>query len=139
MTTENIQFLRLPAVLSMCGIGRSYWLDKVKDGEAPQPKKIGRASVWDKGEVQEWMRGKLRSGSVPQQPAVMRLMKTYDKVSMTALEDTIYVCALNVEDALLLGGAKPGEDYQMLDLYKLAMPVAAQIFHENADAHLRAG
>jgi predicted DNA-binding transcriptional regulator AlpA len=149
MTNESQQFLRLPAVLEMCGVGRTCWLDRVKNGDAPQPHKIGRATVWELSDIQAWIRGKMTGMAMPaaaptppaghpaQRP--QRLLKTYDTVEMNSFEDTIYVCALNVEDALLLGGATPGKDYKMLDLYKLAMPVAAAMFHENGNASLRAG
>lgn len=139
MNTDAIQFLRLPQVLAMISLGRSAWLQAVQDGSAPKPRKIGRASVWNQSEVQAWMRGKMPAAKGANSAAPGRLLKTHDRIDTNALEDTIYACALNVEDALLLGGAKPGADYSILDLYKLALPVAAAIFHENAAASFRAG
>lgn len=60
-----------------------------------------------------------------------RLLTTYETVDMSALEDVIYVFALNVEDALITGGAEPGKDYTILDLYKMAMPLAKDYYEKN--------
>lgn len=60
-----------------------------------------------------------------------RLLNTYEVVAQNSLEDLIYIMALNVEDALITGGAVPGKDYKILDLYQLAMPLAQDLFKTN--------
>ena len=60
-----------------------------------------------------------------------RLLNTYQGVATHSLEDLIYVMAINVEDAMITGGAIPGRDYKILDLYKLAMPLAQDLFKTN--------
>lgn len=47
--------LRLPQVLRTVGIGRTAWLDRVRQRAAPQPIKIGRATVWRSAEIQVWI------------------------------------------------------------------------------------
>jgi hypothetical protein len=54
----------------------------------------------------------------------MRLLRTYETTAINCFDDLLYCCAITIEDALLTGGAKPGQDYKTLDLYTLAMPLA---------------
>jgi len=49
----------------------------------------------------------------------------------TTLEDAIYVSAVNVEGALIQGGAVPNKDYKIIDLYKLAIPIAVEMMRNN--------
>lgn len=51
----------------------------------------------------------------------------------SSLEDLLLVMAKNVEESLLEGGAKPGKDYGVLDLYKLAQPFALSVFESRND------
>lgn len=60
-----------------------------------------------------------------------RLLKTYETVANHTLEDMIYVAALNVEDALITGGAIPGVDYQIMDLYRLGAPFAMKLYESH--------
>jgi hypothetical protein len=53
-----------------------------------------------------------------------RILKTYERIAKNTFDDLLYACAVTVEDALQTGGARPGVDYQLLDLYRLAMPLA---------------
>jgi len=46
----------------------------------------------------------------------------------TTLEDLLLVMAKNVECSLMEAGAKPGKDYTLLDLYKLAQPFALETY-----------
>lgn len=62
-----------------------------------------------------------------------RLLKTYETVDRQSLDDLIYIAALNVENALLLGGAVPGKDYTILDLYRLGNPYAVAMWNERGD------
>lgn len=57
--------------------------------------------------------------------------KTQEEIKTNCLEDLIYVFALNIEDAMLAGGAKPGVNYSFLDIYKMAIPFANEFFKRN--------
>jgi len=42
-----MKFLRLPQVLDMVGMRRAAWLNRVRNGRAPKPIKIGpKIAVW---------------------------------------------------------------------------------------------
>lgn len=147
---SNDKLLRLPEVLETVGLGRTAWLDRVKAKTAPQPAKIGRATVWSCNEVQAWMRG--RRGQQPAagiSPAALapstvdavlhrdpitgrqRLLPLKDCDDKT-LEDALYTAAINVEDALLTAHATPGRDYTLLDLYRMAVPIAVEMMRQEA-------
>lgn len=67
MSTDSA-LLRLPQVLATVGLGRTAWLDLVKARKAPQPIKIGRATMWHHEELQAWIQGRVaayRSASPP--------------------------------------------------------------------------
>lgn len=49
----------------------------------------------------------------------------------STLEDMIYVAAVNVEDAMRTGGAIPGRDYALRDLYSMAVPIAVEMLRSN--------
>lgn len=151
--STNSALIRLPAVLGMTGLGRTMWLDLVKEGKAPKPIKIGAAAMWQHEEVQAWIQARIRahrgqalsSAPAPIQPAQAappkaekkappRLLRTYDQVDTGSLEDMIYLAALNVEDAMLTGGLTPGADYTALDLFKLGMPIALEMYRADGDA-----
>lgn len=53
--------IRLPDVLAIVALGRSAWLDLVKERKAPQPIKIGRATMWDKNEIQGWIGARIKA------------------------------------------------------------------------------
>jgi prophage regulatory protein len=53
------RLLRLPAVLAAVGLGRTAVLDRVKAGTFPQPRKVGRATLWSERAVQGWIRSQL--------------------------------------------------------------------------------
>ncbi len=53
------RLLRLPAVLSAVGLGRTAVLDRVKAGAFPQPRKVGRATLWSERAVQAWIKAQL--------------------------------------------------------------------------------
>lgn len=55
------RLLRLPAALGMVGLGRTAWLDLVRDGKAPRPIKIGRATAWVESELADWLREQIRT------------------------------------------------------------------------------
>jgi hypothetical protein len=56
------------------------------------------------------------------------LIRNLTLTDHSTLEDLLLVMAKNVEDSLLEAGAKPGKDYTLLDLYKLAQPFALETF-----------
>lgn len=58
--TSSPRLLRLPATLDRVGLGRSAWLDLVREGKAPQRVKIGRASAWVEAEVSDWLLDRIR-------------------------------------------------------------------------------
>ncbi|WP_366918997.1 helix-turn-helix transcriptional regulator [Burkholderia cepacia] len=47
--------LRLPAVLSMVGLGKTTVYDMVKQGEFPRPRRVRNLSLWVESEVQHWI------------------------------------------------------------------------------------
>lgn len=53
--------IRLPGALARVGLGRSAWLDLVRLKRAPQPIKIGRATLWLAEEVDAWVRERVRA------------------------------------------------------------------------------
>jgi prophage regulatory protein len=54
------RLLRLAATLDHVGLGRSAWLDLVREGKAPRPVKLGRASAWVESELAEWLNERIR-------------------------------------------------------------------------------
>jgi len=50
------------------------------------------------------------------------LLPSFQHVGANDFSDFYAIMARNVEDALITGGATPGKDYTILDLYKLAQP-----------------
>lgn len=54
------RLIRLPAALDLVGLGRSAWLDLVRQRKAPQPVKIGRASLWVESEVRAFIAERVR-------------------------------------------------------------------------------
>jgi len=52
--------LRLPKVISRCGISRSTIYEWMKDGRFPKPRSLGsRAVGWDSWEIERWIDAKL--------------------------------------------------------------------------------
>jgi len=56
------------------------------------------------------------------------LLRQIGETDPSTLEDLILIMAKNVERALIEGGAVPGEDYTILDLYGFARPFALEVF-----------
>jgi len=59
------RFLRLRHVLERVGMGRSAWFERVADGRAPRPQKIGRIAVWPESQIAAWMRDVIQHGEKP--------------------------------------------------------------------------
>lgn len=55
------RLLRLPACLHATGLGRTAWLDLVKAKKAPQPVKIGRATMWVEAEVSAFIEERIKA------------------------------------------------------------------------------
>lgn len=51
-----------------------------------------------------------------------RLLTRPEPYGKNAFADAYLVMACCVEDSLIQGGARPGKDYTVVDLYKLAGP-----------------
>jgi prophage regulatory protein len=49
------KIIRLPKVKELVGLGKTAIYDKIKEGDFPKPIKLGRASGWLEGDVQEWI------------------------------------------------------------------------------------
>lgn len=49
------RFLTLSEVLAHVGIGRTAWTDRVRDGRAPGPIRVGARSLWVASEIEQWM------------------------------------------------------------------------------------
>ena len=47
------------------------------------------------------------------------------------LSDEYYAVAYNVEESLIQAGAVPGVDYNLLDIYKLSLPLVVEIMKAN--------
>jgi hypothetical protein len=60
-----------------------------------------------------------------------KLLHDIDTVAPENLDDLFLIMAKNVEEGLIKGGARPGIDYSILDLYELAQPFALEIFKRN--------
>ncbi len=54
------RLIRLPGALNLVGLGRSAWLDLVHKRKAPQPVKIGRATLWVESEVRAFIAERIR-------------------------------------------------------------------------------
>ena len=56
------RFLRLPEVLEMTGIGKTFIYDRMKDGTFPKQIQLGsRSVVWNEQEVIKWMEDQMAS------------------------------------------------------------------------------
>jgi prophage regulatory protein len=59
--SRQIQVLRLPAVISKTGIGRSTIYTKIAENNFPKPVHLGSRSVgWIEAEVDAWLSDKVR-------------------------------------------------------------------------------
>ena len=54
-TTTPRRLLRLPEVLSIIGLKRSWWFNEIREGRGVRPIKVGRASCWDSVEVENFV------------------------------------------------------------------------------------
>ena len=54
---EPLALLRLGEVLAMTGMSRSTLYDRIRNGDFPEPLRLGsRMSRWRRGDVQAWLR-----------------------------------------------------------------------------------
>lgn len=59
------------------------------------------------------------------------LLRDVGETAPNTLEDLLLIMAKNVEVSLLQGGATPGEDYTIRDLYTWGLPFALSVFENN--------
>lgn len=57
-----------------------------------------------------------------------KLIPDFETIDQNSLEDLLLILAKTVEESLLQAGAVPGNDYTILDCYKIAQPFALEIF-----------
>ena len=62
-----------------------------------------------------------------------KLLRDIETLAPENLDDLLLVMAKNVEEGLIKGGARPGIDYSILELYELAQPFALEIFKKNIE------
>ena len=56
------RFLRLPEVLEMTGMGKTFIYDRMKEGTFPKQIQLGsRSVVWNEQEVINWMEDQMAS------------------------------------------------------------------------------
>ena len=56
------RFLRLPEVLEMTGMGKTFIYDRMKEGTFPKQIQLGsRTVVWNEQEVIKWMEDRMAS------------------------------------------------------------------------------
>lgn len=58
----------------------------------------------------------------------MSLLREIRSTDPSTLEDIVLIMAKNIEHAYIEGGAIPGKDYDIRDLYTAAMPFALHVF-----------
>lgn len=59
-TAPAPKLLRLPATLDRVGLGRTMFLDLVREGKAPKKIKIGRCCAWVESEIEAWITDRIR-------------------------------------------------------------------------------
>ena len=71
MTNSNTcrRIERLPSVMARTGMGRSWIYREVAAGRFPRPIKIGGATGWNAGEIDQWLE-RLFASTAPQHEAV---------------------------------------------------------------------
>lgn len=61
------------------------------------------------------------------------LLPRYETTNPNTLDDLFLCVAATIEDSLMQSGAKPGIDYSILDLYKLAQPFVLSRYEAETD------
>ena len=60
--TTAPRFLRLPEVLQITGMGKTFIYDRINDGTSPKQIQLGsRTVVWNEQEVTKWMEDRMAS------------------------------------------------------------------------------
>jgi prophage regulatory protein len=54
------KLLDVPEVLGVTGIGRTAWLDAVREGRAPAPVRIGKRTFWLASDIESWIRERVK-------------------------------------------------------------------------------
>ncbi len=53
---NDTRLIRLPTVMNKVGIKRTAIYSMIKRNKFPKPAKVGSASVWVEGEIDQWIR-----------------------------------------------------------------------------------
>lgn len=61
-----------------------------------------------------------------------QLIQKLDEITPGHLGDEYMAIAYTIEQSLVSAGAVPGEDYTLLDLYRLAQPFALELFRDES-------
>lgn len=68
--TEEIEFIRLPKVISLVGLSQTTIYDMASDGRFPKQVKVGgRAVAWIKSEVLQWSQDRIAAARADQASA----------------------------------------------------------------------
>lgn len=62
-----------------------------------------------------------------------RLIKTYEETTTHLVDESIYLTALSVEEAMLTAGGEPGKDYSFMDVFTLAVKLAPAMWPDLGD------
>jgi prophage regulatory protein len=58
----NSEFIRLPQILYLTGLGKSSIYKFMEEGHFPQSTKLGsRVTVWQKSDIQDWIKSKIQA------------------------------------------------------------------------------
>lgn len=68
-----------------------------------------------------------------------RLIKTYEKTETNLVDESIYLAALSVEEAMLTAGGRPGTDYNFMDVFTLAVKLAPTMWPDIGDMDRTSG
>lgn len=94
MDANNLEFMRLPAVLERLGESRSVFLREVDSGLAPPPVKVGRCVFWPRHEISEVMAARLNAAQPDKLRAlVANLMAKRRELMPVSMRDSAEVAA----------------------------------------------
>jgi hypothetical protein len=65
------------------------------------------------------------------------LLRQFETTDPNTLEDLFLIMANNIERSLIQGGAIPGKDYSIHDLFTWATPFALEVFKKNDSMSFR--
>lgn len=98
-------------------------------GDAPLGGQLLRALAEQFGISVDWLitgRGEMFLESKPATKQPRFLVEFLNDMQPDSFQDQLWLMARCIEEAMVNGGACPGEDYSVVDLYGLAMPYALE-------------